>query len=41
MRIEAYTQVQQLYSTKKTAKAAKTNKANRADAVRVQISEKN
>lgn len=35
MRIEAYTQVQQLYSTKKTAKAAKTNKANRADAVEI------
>ena len=35
MRIEAYTQVQQLYSTKKTAKAAKTNKVNRADAVEI------
>ena len=33
MRIEAYTQVQKLYSAKSASKGAKTEKTSRADAV--------
>ena len=35
MRIEAYTQVQQLYSTKKTAKAQQTAKKSASDKIEI------
>ncbi len=35
MRIEAYTQVQKLYSAKSASKGAKTEKTSRADAVEI------
>lgn len=35
MRIEAYTQVQQLYSTKKTAKTAKTQNVSAYDKIQI------
>lgn len=35
MRIEAYTQVQQIYKTKKTARTNNTSKAGFADAVEI------
>lgn len=35
MRIEAYTQVQQVYNTKKTAKAQKTAASNASDQIQI------
>lgn len=35
MRIEAYTQVQQVYNTNKTSKSVKTNATGRRDAVQI------
>lgn len=35
MRIEAYTQVQQVYNTKKTSKSMKTNATGHRDAVQI------
>ncbi len=35
MRIEAYTQVQQVYNTSKTSKSTKTNSAGLRDAVQI------